>query len=179
MFKKGFGVFIAIFVLFSGIMLAQDTTDSRTFDRQYDTNTMQDDAVNPDVQRWTDDLKMRLSLTEDQSTQVNEILTRYHNEVGNLSQTPGLDQPPTNMENSRSELQKQYNTEIESVLTENQKTQFRAYSDTWWGTINNPGVQQEEFQNEQQQNESDVEQESDVERDNTDTESNDPDTELE
>jgi hypothetical protein len=127
MLKVRFGIIIAVFVLFvSGVMLAQqDTTDIPTIDRDYDTGTFEQDA-NP----WTEDLRSQLNLRDDQVTEINDIMLRYQRESATLQGSPET------MEGTRTEVQRRYSTEIESILDDNQRNQWRTYSDTWWNNVN-------------------------------------------
>jgi ribosomal protein S18 len=136
MLKVRFGIFIALFALFlTGFTSAQDTTDIPTRDREFETNT--DDTFrqgqqDPTTQAQVEDLRNRLNLTEDQVTRVNDVMTRYQTESGTLQDTPET------MDYTRTEMQRRYSTEIENILSEDQRTQWRTYGPTWWNSVNNP-----------------------------------------
>jgi len=162
MFKKRFGIFIAVFVLsLSGIIIAQDTTDRNVRDQEYKSDTFQQDG-NTTSQAWVDDLRSRLNLSDDQVTQLNDVMVRFNRESSTLQDTPET------IGHSRAELQKRYSTEIESILDENQRTQWQAYKDTWWNNVN-AGAHQDgtEFN---QQNQKDTETDVETPEDNTETE---------
>lgn len=130
MVKSGFGIFIAFLVLlFTGILTAQDTNDSQNKNRDLNKDPFLQDE-NATSQVWVDDLKNKLSLSDDQATQLSDILFRYNRESSILQDTPET------IGNTRSELQKRYSTEIEGILDENQKTQWQSYKDSWWNSVN-------------------------------------------
>jgi hypothetical protein len=175
MFKVRFGILIAVFVLFvSGIMVAQqDTTGRPPVDRDFETETFQEDA-NTTTQPWTDDLRSRLNLTDDQVTEVNDIMLRYQRESTTLQSSPET------MTTDRSELQNRYSTEIESILDEDQRTQWRSYSNTWWDNINTQNMndrnlENQDFENQENQDQYDTETQDQYDTE-TDTETQDTET---
>jgi hypothetical protein len=175
MFKARYGIFIAVFVLFvSGLTFAQqDTTDYRIGEPGYQSGHDMIDQDVSTVQPWTDDLRTRLNLREDQVDELNDIMLRYHRESTTLQGTPET------MDNSRFELQRRYGTEIEGVLDENQRTQWQTYSTTWWDNVNNNNFQQDEFQQDQRDFERDRDDQFDTEMDTeTDVDNTETDTEI-
>jgi hypothetical protein len=162
MFKVKFGIFIAIFVLFvAGIAVAQqDTTDVYTQPREgeFDINTYETDAIT--TEPWTNDLRDRLNLTEDQVSEVNDIITRYQRESTEVQGTETM--------GTRTEVQNRYSTEIESILDENQRIQWREYSTTWWDNVNNNSFEENRYDNQGTEDQNwDNQRESDIERDRT------------
>jgi hypothetical protein len=173
MLKARYSIFIAFFVLFvSGFTVAQqDTTDYRIGEPGYQTGTDMMDQDATTVQPWTDDLRTRLDLREDQVNDINDIMLRYHRESTTIQGTPET------MDNNRSELQRRYGTEIENVLDENQRTQWQTYSTTWWENINNDTFQEGQIDQQRDfERDRDDQFDTDMERDtDTDTET---DTEI-
>jgi hypothetical protein len=193
MLKVRFGILIAAFVIFfTGINTAQqDTTDTPTRDREFETetdtyqndtyqnNTDQNDTFQQDenttTQAHIDDLRSRFNLTEDQVTRLNDVMVRYQSESTTIQGTP-----ETNT-TQRSEIQRRYNTEIEDILSEDQRIQWRSYSETWWNSVNSTGNNMDDGTdlNRDSQRESDTEMDTetdtDTPRDNTDT---DTDTDV-
>jgi hypothetical protein len=174
MFKVRFGIFIAVFLFVSGVMFAQqDTTDFQTRDRDYNTGTMDQDATT--TQPWTEDLRTRLNLREDQVTDINDIMLRYQRESTNIQGTPET------MDNSRTELQRRYSTEIEGVLDENQRMQWQNYSDTWWNNVNThniDGTHKDQDFREQDQNVDPEQDQYDTDTYDTETDTYDTDTQT-
>jgi hypothetical protein len=182
MFKVRFGIFIAVFVLFvAGISVAQqDTTDIYTQPREgeFDRGTYEND-VHTTTKPWTDDLRSRLNLRDDQVSEINDIMLRYHRESTEIQGSPEV------MGTDRMELQNRYSTEIESILDDNQRTQWETYHNTWWDNVNNTRFEQEGTEGQydtrdeyERQRESDIERDrnidsevdTEVDRDNTETE---------
>jgi hypothetical protein len=158
MLKSRFGILIAVFVLFiTGAITAQDTTDFPTRDQGFDTEYQQQNGTQ-DVrtQVYVDDLRTRLNLREDQVQEINDVLTRYNREAATTESTD----PTVN----NTELQDRYSSEIEAVLDENQKTQWRSYSDQWWNSVKT-GREGTEIYQDNRMNQPDMQQDTETQDD--------------
>ncbi len=90
-----------------------------------DTGVQNNDMNKQNAERWTQSLNNRLTLTGDQQTRIYSILMDYQTR---RSQLGAASDPQV--------LQTEVNRQIEGVLDDNQRTNWDAYSATWWTEIN-------------------------------------------
>jgi Spy/CpxP family protein refolding chaperone len=112
---KMLGVVLLAFIFLTGVNLYAQ--DNHTTPKSSDT---QNAAYKQNAKKWTDQLNKKLSLTQEQQTQIQNILVDYQ-----------LANKNTTMDKNE-QLRSTYNNKIESVLNDNQKSVFKSYKAEWW-----------------------------------------------
>lgn len=87
---------------------------------QHDSMNKANNMYKQNAQKWTTELSQKVKLTQEQQTQIEGILVNYQ-QAENKSDMKNIDQ-----------LHATYNSKIESVLNNNQKTLYKDYSKQWW-----------------------------------------------
>ena len=95
---------------------------------QSDEMSKTNDSYKQNAEKWTTQLNQKVTLTDDQQTKIEGILVDYQGAKASADMK-SLDQ-----------LQTTYNTKIESVLNDNQKTMYKDYSKEWWSGISKPAT---------------------------------------
>jgi hypothetical protein len=116
--KTALAMLLAFFFVTGYNLYAQDSTM-----QGQSGNAQGNDVYKQNAQKWTDQLDQRLSLTEEQKTRVQGILVDF--QQANISATA----------DNKDQLKTTYDSRIESVLNDNQKSMYNSYKDEWWSTI--------------------------------------------
>lgn len=111
-------------VLFSFILLLGTNLYA-----QNDEMTKTNDTYKQNALKWTTQLSQKVTLTEDQEAKIEGVLVDYQ---GAGKSTDVKDQE---------QLQTTYNSKIESVLNDNQKTIYKDYSKEWWKNMSEQTIQ--------------------------------------
>lgn len=112
---KMFGIILVMFVFLMGSsLIAQDSSMT------LNNGDKMSDVFKQNAKKWTDQLNQKLNLTQEQQTRIQGILVDYQQSKSNT----GMDKSDN--------LQTTYNSRIESVLNDNQKTTFQGIRDDWW-----------------------------------------------
>jgi capsular polysaccharide biosynthesis protein len=116
------GLLLFAFIVFSGVSLyAQKEAMSKV-----------SDTFKQNAEKWTTQLNQKVTLTQEQQTKIEGILVDYQSAKASTDMK-SLDQ-----------LRTTYNTKIESVLNDNQKTLYKDYSKEWWENMSKPSMQSTE-----------------------------------
>ncbi|HSD63449.1 MAG TPA: hypothetical protein VLB50_06605 [Ignavibacteriaceae bacterium] len=117
--KMAVVVLLAFFFTAGTNLYAQDSSMTP----KSGSNTQGNDTYKQNAQKWTDQLDQKLSLTEEQKTRIQGILVDF--------QQAGMNATADN----KDQLRKTYDSRIESVLNDNQKTMYNSYKSEWWSSI--------------------------------------------
>ncbi len=95
---------------------------------QSDNMSKANNPYKENAEKWTTRLNQKVTLTDDQQTKIEGILVDYQSAKAS-----------TDMK-SMDQLRTTYNTKIESVLNDNQKTIYKDYSKEWWESMSKPAT---------------------------------------
>ncbi|HSP88547.1 MAG TPA: hypothetical protein VLN45_10470 [Ignavibacteriaceae bacterium] len=119
------GLFIlALFFVFNVSLHSQD---------QIKVETQVDPAFHKTATELTNTLSQKVTLTPDQSKEITDVLIDYQTDIADLD--PAIQE--TDRTTKISEIDKSIQTEITSILDENQLTSYNAFKVEWWKEVIN------------------------------------------
>lgn len=89
------------------------------------------------AQKAADDLKTRLNLTSEQTSQVRDILIDYQSDMAEQNMSGKTNRSSETGGTSKSDLHQTINERIDNVLNDNQKKEFSSMKSEWWSKMDN------------------------------------------
>jgi hypothetical protein len=134
---SGWLILTILFLAFSFNSVAQEEAkpqkdNTQTQDQQtQDQMSGDEEKFKQTADELTQSLSQNVNLTEDQRTQINEVLVEYQKDVAEIDpQAEEMDR--TGKINN---LQTEIRNEIEDVFDENQLTAYQESRDQWWRDV--------------------------------------------
>jgi hypothetical protein len=113
---------LALTFFLTGSLAAQDSSSQGTHGETYDKMEGQARQESPQKE-LASDLQARINLTQEQTLQVQDILTEYQS--SSVSAETG----------TSSETETSVNNKIASLLDDNQKASFESVKSDWWNDV--------------------------------------------
>ncbi|MGE5795420.1 MAG: hypothetical protein ACM34N_01485 [Ignavibacteria bacterium] len=113
---------LALTFFLAGSLAAQDSSSQGTQGQTYDQMEGQAQKESPQKELATD-LQARINLTQEQTQQVQDILTEYQS--SSVSAETG----------TTSDAETNVNNKIASLLDDNQKASFESVKSDWWNDV--------------------------------------------
>lgn len=117
-----------------GIQGTTGTNRSNTYGTTSDTSGRAS-MYYSQAQKAADDLKTRLNLTSEQTSQIRDIIIDYQSDMAEQNMSHTNPSSEVGGATSKNDLHQTINERIDNVLNDNQKKEFSSMQSEWWSKM--------------------------------------------